>query len=114
MVSTGTKTQQNRRLLSQLYDFIQGVITDDALKSRKQNVVVNSGSIYQEFPVSNTDSIPAVNEITMNAKALERCLPGRIDKEMGNIIETVEDRIQNAILTANDNNITPRIELAVR
>ena len=33
---------------------------------------------------------------------------------MGNIVDTVEDRIQNEILTAMDNNITPRIELAVR
>ena len=33
---------------------------------------------------------------------------------MSNIVDTVEDRIQNEVLTAMDNNITPRIELAVR
>ena len=31
---------------------------------------------------------------------------------MGNIVDTVKDRTQNAILTAIDNIITPRIELA--
>ena len=33
---------------------------------------------------------------------------------MGNISDTVEDRIQNAIFTAIDNIITPKIELALR
>ena len=33
---------------------------------------------------------------------------------MGNIVDTVEDKIQNAILTAIDSNITPRIELAIK
>ena len=32
---------------------------------------------------------------------------------MNNIVDTIEDRIQNAILTAIDNIITPTIELAV-
>ena len=32
---------------------------------------------------------------------------------MGSFVDKVEDRIQNAILTAIDNNITPRIELVV-
>ena len=33
---------------------------------------------------------------------------------MSNLVETVEDRIQNAILTALDNIVTSRTELAVR
>ena len=33
---------------------------------------------------------------------------------MGNIVDTVESGIQNAILTANDSLITPKIEIAVR
>ena len=33
---------------------------------------------------------------------------------MSNIVDTVEDRIQNAILTAIDNIVVPKIELAVR
>ena len=49
----------------------------------------------------------------MDVPTLERNLTGSITKEMSNVIETVEDRIQNAILTAMDPVITPRIELAV-
>ena len=33
---------------------------------------------------------------------------------MGNVVDTVEDRIQNAILTATDSIITPKLELAIR
>ena len=50
----------------------------------------------------------------MNVKTLERCLNERIDREMSNIVDTVEDRIQNAILTAIDNIVAPKVELAIR
>ena len=50
----------------------------------------------------------------MNVKALERCFNERVDREMNNIADTVEDRIQNAVLTAIDNIISPKIELAIR
>ena len=47
-------------------------------------------------------------------KTLERFFNERIDSEMANIVDTVEDRIQNAFLTAIDNIIAPKIELAIR
>ena len=50
----------------------------------------------------------------MSVKTLERCFNENIDREMSNIVDTVEDRIQNAILTAIDNLVTPKIELAIR
>ena len=50
----------------------------------------------------------------MSVKTLERCFNERIDREMSNIVETVEDRIQNAILTAIENIVAPKIELAIR
>ena len=51
---------------------------------------------------------------SVNVKTFERCFNEWIDREMGNIVDAVEDRIQNAILTAIDNVLTPRIEVAVR
>ena len=50
----------------------------------------------------------------MSVKTLERCFNERIDREMSNIVDTVEDRIQNAISTAFDNIVAPKIELAIR
>ena len=49
----------------------------------------------------------------MNVKTLEKCFNGRVDRETGNFVDTVEDRVQNAILTAIDSIFTPKIELAV-
>ena len=50
----------------------------------------------------------------MNVKTLERRFNDRLDREMSNIVDTVEDKIQNTILTAIDNIVAPEIELAIR
>ena len=50
----------------------------------------------------------------MKVKTLERCSNERIDKEVSNMVDTVEDRIKNAILTAIDNIVAPKNELAIR
>ena len=49
-----------------------------------------------------------------NVETLERCFNERKDREMSNFVNTVEDRIQNAILTAIDSIVAPNIELAIR
>ena len=48
----------------------------------------------------------------MNVRTLKRCFNERTDREIGNIFDTVEDRIQNGRVV--DIIITPRVELAVR
>ena len=47
-------------------------------------------------------------------QSLERCFNEKIDKEMGNIFDTVKDRIQNAILNANGNVIILGTDSAVK
>ena len=54
------------------------------------------------------------NENTVNGKTLERCLSENIDWEMSTIVDTVEDRIQNEILTVIDSIVAPKIKLAIR
>ena len=108
------KRQSNKRLLSQLDDFDQNTIIGNAVSERQENVVVNEGTNDRDFTVSNSSNSTAVNESAMNVKTLERCFNERIDREMSNIVDTVEDRIQNAILTAIENVVAPKIELAIR
>ena len=84
------------------------------MKSGQQNVVVIDGTLDRDFTVNISGSISTTNENTVNVQILERCFSGSIDGEIGNIVVTVEDRFQNAILTAIDRFISPRIELAVR
>ena len=114
MVSTRKKRQSNKRLLSQLDDFDQDMIIGSAVSERQKNAVVNKGTNDRDFTVSNPSNNTVVNESAINVKTLERCFNERIDREMNNIVDTVEDRIQNAILTAIENIVAPKIELAIR
>ena len=70
--------------------------------------------LTKNFNGYKNDGIPTTNEIKVNVQTLEKCFNKRIDRKMGNIVDTVEDRIQNAYLTAIENIVTPRIELAFR
>ena len=114
MVSTRKKRQSNKRLLSQLDDFDQDIIIGNAASERQENTVVNEGINDRDFTVGTSNNDSVANGYAMSVKTLERCFKERIDREMSNIIDTVEDRIQNAILTAIENIIAPKIELAIR
>ena len=114
MVSTRKKRQSNRKLLSQLNDFDQDMIIGNAVSERQENAVVNEGINDRDFTVSTFNNSSVVNGNAMSVKSLERCFNEKIDREMSNIIDTVEDRIHNAILTAVDNIVAPKIELAIR
>ena len=114
MVSTRKKRQSTRRLLSQLNDFDQDLIIGNTMSERQGIAPVDEGTVDQDITVGNSDSNPAVNKNLVNVKTLERCFNEKIDREMGNIVDTIEQRIQNAILTGIDSIITPEIELAIR
>ena len=114
MVSTRKKRQSNKRLLSQTDDFDRDMIIGNAVSERQENVVVSEGTNDRDFTAGTSSINMTINENAMNVKTLERCLNERIDREMSNIVDTVEDRIQNAILTAIDNIVAPKIELAIR
>ena len=113
MVSTRKKRQSNRRLLSQLDDSDQDMIIGYAASERQENTVVNEGTDDRDFTVGTSNDSSIVNGNVMNVKTLEGCFNERIDREMNNIVDTVEDRIQNGILTAIDNIVAPKIELAI-
>ena len=76
--------------------------------------MVNEGINDQDFTVGTSNVSSITNENVLNVKTLERCFNERIDREMENFVETVEDRIQSSILTAIDNIVGPKIELAIR
>ena len=92
----------------------QDMIIGNTASGRRENVVVNEGINDQDFTVGTSNVSSINNGNVLNVKTLERCFNERIDREMENIVETVEDRIQSAILTAIDNIVGPKIELAIR
>ena len=76
--------------------------------------MVNEGTNDRDFTVGTSSNSIAINESTINVKTLERCFNEKIDKEISNIVDTVEDRIHNAIFTAIDNIVAPKNELSIR
>ena len=111
MLKEKTAKQKAR---SQLDAFEQNVIFGDVANSGQQSVAVNNGSVDQKFTLKNGDGIPTTNENVVNVLILERCFNGKINKQMGNLIDTVKKKIQNAILTSIDSFINAWIELAVK
>ena len=114
MVSTRKKRESSRRLLSQLDDFDQDMIIGNAVSERQENAVVDEGTNDRDFTVGTSNNSSVVNGNAMSVKSWERCFNERIVREMSNIVDTVEDRIQNEILTAIDSIVAPKIELANR
>ena len=110
MVFTRKKRQSSRRLLSQLDDFDRNMNIGNAVSERQENAVGNEGTNGQDFTVDTSNNDSFVNGNAMSVKTLERCFNERIDRKMSNIVGTVENRIQNACLTAIDNIVTPKIE----
>ena len=90
------------------------MIIGNAVSERQENAVVNEGTNDRDFTVGTSKNDSVINGNAVSVKSLERCFNERIDREMSNIIDTVEDRIQNAILAAIDNIVAPKIELAIR
>ena len=114
MVSTRKKRPSNRRLLSQLDDIDQDMVIGNAAGERQENIVVNEGTNDWDPTVGTSSNNTAVKEKMVNVKTLERCFNERIDREMSNIVDTVEVRIKNAILTAIDNIVAHQIEVAIK
>ena len=90
------------------------MIIGNTASGRQENIVANEGTNDQDFTFGTSSNISAINEIAMNLNTLEKCFSERMDRELINIVDTVEDRMQNAILTAIDNIVAPKIELAFR
>ena len=90
------------------------MVIGNAASERQENIMVNESTNARGFTVGNSSIKTAVNESMKIVKTLGRCFRKRIDTEMSNIVDTVEDRIQNATLTAIDNIVAPKIELAIR
>ena len=72
------------------------MIIGNAVSERQGNTVVNEGTNNRDFTVGTSNNSSVANANAMSVKTLERCFNERIDREMSNIIDTVEDRIQNA------------------
>ena len=93
MVYTRKRRQSNTKLLSQLDDFDQDMIIGNVASERQENIVVSEGTNDRDLTVDTSSINKAINESMVNVKSLERCFNESIDREMSNIVDTVEDRL---------------------
>ena len=114
MVSNRDKTQSCRKFLSHLDEFDQDFISGNFAGVRQEITTVIEGTSDREFTVGKPDSNLTVNGNAVNVKTLERWFNGKIDRENSIIVDTVEVRIQNTILTAKDTIVAPKNDLAIR
>ena len=96
MVSTRKKKQSNRKLLSQLDDFDQDVVIGEAASNGQQSVRVNNDTADRDFTANDGGSNSTANENPVNIQILEKSSNEEIDRELVKIVDTIEDRIQNA------------------
>ena len=93
------KGQQNKKLLSQLDNCDQDVITGNKADDGNQNVLANGSPVNREFTVNSNDCLSTMNENAVNMKALENCFNAIIEEEVSSFVKAVEKIIENEILT---------------
>ena len=108
------KKQSNRRILSHSNGFGRDVIFGKATSEKQENIKVNEGTTDRDFTVGTFSRDTVIKEIVVNVRTLERRFNERIDGEFSNIVDTVQDRIQNGILTCIENKFGPKIEIVIR
>ena len=57
--------------------------------------MVNEGTGDEEYTVGDLENNLTANENAVNVKILKRCFNERIDREISNVGDTVEDGIQS-------------------
>ena len=114
MIFTRKKRQSNRRLLRQSDEFDQDVFIGKSASEKKENTIVKQHSSSRDFTVSTSGNKLMTRENTVKVKTLERSFNVRIDWKKNNIVDTAEERIQNANLIAIDSIATPKIGIAIR
>ena len=104
MVSTGKKMQSNSRLLSPLDGSDQDAfaIFGKAASDSQQSVAVDEDTNGRSFTAIGGGKDSANNENLGNVQTLERFFKEMINKEVGNLVDTIEHLIQNRFLTAID------------
>ena len=109
MVSTRKKKMQQKKRLSQLNETLNDlVIGNDTNVSAMRNVTFEPRT---NGPDNNFERI-VDGEISASQKKV--IVGDKFTKAFDNAVLTVENRMNDGILTAMDNVVNPRVEMAVR
>ena len=111
MVSTRKKRQPNRRFLSQLSesdtDFITGPSNHETRTGSRGNAADGNISL------NNASSPNQVSDPQVDMHTLEKDTISKVLSEVDIMMTAVETRVQDAVLTAKENLLIPRVEAAM-
>ena len=112
MVSTRKKKQKNERLFSQLSERD----TDFMIEQSNQNEhTENRDNMLRRGTSPDKASNPAqINYPQVDVHTLEEIIVSKVRSEVDNVMTSVEITVHDAVLTAVENLVIPRVELAMK
>ena len=112
MVSARKKKQQNNKLFSQLSegdtDFVIGQSNHDVQNENVDDVA------HRGTSPDNANHLTQVNYPRVDMNTVEENFVSKVRSEVDNVMTIVETRVKNAALTAMENLVIPRVELAMK
>ena len=112
MVSIRKKKQQNKRFFNQLSErdtdfMVEQNNQDEPIESR-DNIICRGTSS------ANVSNATQVNYPQVDVHTLDENIVSKIRSEVDNVLTSVETGVQDAVLTAIENLLTPREELTIK
>ena len=112
MVSTRNKKQQNRRLFSQLSDSNANFLIGQ--KDHEAQIESRANTADRDNSSNNTNCRNQVNGSQVDMQALEKNIVSKVRIEEDSVMTVVETRVQDAVMTAIENLLITKGELATK
>ena len=109
MVPTRKKKSQQKRQFSQLDETFNDLAIGNSV-----NVNVWDSEILEQQTDGQCNDSERVNNSLCQNQVMENKIGNQITREVSSAVMTVENRLHDAILTAIDNVVIPRVEMAVK
>ena len=112
MVSTRKKEQHEKRLHRQLSEFdADFLIVHNNHEAQTEGRV---DMVDRDTSLNNTIISTQVNNPQKDMHTLEKNIASKVEKEVDSVMTTVKTRVQDAMMTAIENIVIPRVEIALQ
>ena len=112
MVFIRKKRQQNKRLLRQLIDSDTEFMIGQ--NSHETQPGYGGNTVNESTTLNNVKNLIQVNSSQVDVHTLENNLVNKIRSEVDKVMTSVETRVQDVVLTAIENLVISRVELAMK
>ena len=112
VVCTGKKKRKAWKLLSLLGEFDTDLLIGQNNHEAQFESRVNTMEEY--ITSTNVNDLAQADSPQVDLHTLERSIAGTVRSEVENVMSSVQTRVQDAILTATESLVIPRVEVAMR